>query len=256
MTHFSLWDSRQGCIWLTSSLEICVLLWLRFSPISPLPWRKENVYPHQGEFFPGPWTHWISLSCCLPQFLSFKMVLINQTSHTLPESPRDSPLPMRQNSISLAWWAEYVQFWGVLPLCWVRTPVFHVVLLMGLFSLFPPHICLQEQTGNLVGSNIALQDQGDRPQWDLSQANHSYKIQYMNSEMPRYKDSGAWDTWTRNSWRFSFWIRRWARRSSCQQPSFLSCGKCCLTSKSIHRWKHPKEPELTDNVESSSSAWN
>ena len=63
---------------------------------------------------------------------------------------------------------------------------------MGLFSLFPPHTCLQEQTGNLVGSNTALQAQGDRPRWDLSQANHSfYKIQYMNSEMPEYKDSGA-----------------------------------------------------------------
>lgn len=67
-----------------------------------------------------------------------------------------------------------------------------MVLLIGLFSLCPPPTCLQEQTGNLDGLNIALQAQGDRPRWDLSQANHSfYKIQYMNSEMPGYKDSGA-----------------------------------------------------------------
>lgn len=67
-----------------------------------------------------------------------------------------------------------------------------MVLLIGLFSICPPPTCLQEQTGNLDGLNIALQAQGDRPRWDLSQANHSfYKIQYMNSEMPGYKDSGA-----------------------------------------------------------------
>ena len=181
------------------------------------------------------------------------MVLINQTSHTLPESPRDSPLPMRQNSIFLAWWTEYVQFWDVPPLCWVRSPVFHVVLLMGLFSLFPPHTCLQEQTGNLVGSNTALQAQGDRPRWDLSQANHSfYKIQYMNSEMPEYKDSGALGYMDMELLE----VLLLDQKMSTQEPSFLSCGECCLTSKSIHRWKHPKEPELSDNVESSSSAWN
>ena len=165
-----------------------------FSPPSvPFSEGRRMCAPIRESFslVPEPRSNWISLSCSLPHFLSFKMVLSqsNQLHFARISWGLSIACETKLNLLSMVSWICSV----------LRCPTSLLGKIFCIpcgppdraFSLCPPPTCLQEQTGNLDGLNIALQAQGDRPRWDLSQANHSYKIQYMNSEMPGYKDSGA-----------------------------------------------------------------